>query len=288
MAAADLTVRVQSDDRGEIGQLARALNQLSVNLSALAGDVSDGVTGVDRTAHEVARGGVDLSARTETQASSLQQAAAAIEQLSGAVKNNTDTARRVNEVASQAREIARAGGTAVERVVETMHAINGASGRMSEIIQVIEGIAFQTNILALNAAVEAARAGEQGRGFAVVAAEVRTLAHRSSQAAKEIKNLIENSAGIVAGGEGVVAEAGRTIGQVVDNVRRVAEMIDEITHASVEQAQGLAQINSAVMQLDGVTQQNASLAEDSAVAAKALMGEADGLRSAVAMFRLAD
>lgn len=292
LATGDLATRAtgrgHSLRRDEIGAISRALDQMGVNLRALITEVQHGIQGVHRTVEEVAQGGMGLATRSQSQADSLTDAAAAVEQLSGAVAQNAQTASGINRVAAEAREIATAGGTAVGRVVQSMHDIHGASGRMNEIIQVIESIAFQTNILALNAAVEAARAGEQGRGFAVVASEVRMLAQRSSQAAKEIKTLIEDSAGIVSGGESVVGEAGDTIEKVVDSVRKVSELINEITHASAEQEIGLKRISDVVAHIDSSTHENAALARQSADSANDLREKAMRLNETVGLFRLGD
>lgn len=292
IATGDLATRASARGhslrRDEIGAIARALDQMGVNLRALITEVQDGIRGVHRTVEEVAQGGMGLASRSQSQADSLTDAAAAVEQLSGAVAQNAHTASGINRVAAEAREIATAGGTAVGRVVQSMHDIHGASGRMNEIIQVIESIAFQTNILALNAAVEAARAGEQGRGFAVVASEVRMLAQRSSQAAREIKTLIDDSAGIVSDGESVVGEAGETIDKVVGSVRKVSELINEITHASSEQEIGLKRISDVVANIDSSTHENAALARQSAESANDLREKAMRLHETVGLFRLGD
>jgi methyl-accepting chemotaxis protein-1 (serine sensor receptor) len=235
---------------------------------------------------QIAGGNVDLSQRTEEQASSLQQTAASMEQLNVTVKNNSDTARQATQLAKSASTVAERGGTVVAQVVSTMDEINAASQRIADIIGVIDGIAFQTNILALNAAVEAARAGEQGRGFAVVAAEVRNLAQRSAEAAKEIKALITDSVDKVGGGTRLVAEAGTTMGEIVEQVARVSDLISEISAATQEQTSGIGQVNTAVTQLDQMTQQNAALVEESAAAAESLKNQAEQLVHAVSVFRL--
>jgi methyl-accepting chemotaxis protein len=236
---------------------------------------------------EIATGNQDLSSRTEQTASNLQQAASSMEQLTGTVKQSADSARQANQLASSAAEVAARGGSVVAQVVSTMDEINASSKKISDIIGVIDGIAFQTNILALNAAVEAARAGEQGRGFAVVASEVRSLAQRSAQAAKEIKGLIGASVEKVETGSRLVADAGATMSEIVGSVQRVSDIIGEITAASAEQSEGIGQINTAVTQLDQMTQQNASLVEESAAAAESLKDQANKLAQVVSVFRLA-
>ena len=234
---------------------------------------------------QIATGNQDLSQRTEEQASNLQQTAATMEQLTSTVKNSADTARAANQLANSARDVATQGGVVVGQVVETMDQITAASKKIADIIGVIDGIAFQTNILALNAAVEAARAGEQGRGFAVVAGEVRTLAQRSAQAAKEIKTLIGDSVEKVEAGSRLVGDAGRTMTDIVLQVRRVNDMLGEITAATSEQTTGIGQINDAVTRLDQVTQQNAALVEESAAAAESLKQQASRLVDAVAVLK---
>jgi methyl-accepting chemotaxis protein len=235
---------------------------------------------------EIATGNLDLSSRTEQQASSLEETASSMEELTSTVKQNADNARQANSLAASASEVAGKGGTVIAEVVNTMGAINESSRKIVEIISTIDGIAFQTNILALNAAVEAARAGEQGRGFAVVATEVRNLAHRSAAAAKEIKTLISDSVDKVASGSQLVDQAGATMSEVVDSVRRVSDIISEITAASREQSMGIDQINQAIMQMDSVTQQNAALVEESAAAAESLQGQAAQLAAVVGKFVL--
>ncbi|WP_235582356.1 methyl-accepting chemotaxis protein, partial [Rhizobacter sp. Root16D2] len=230
-------------------------------------------------------GNQDLSARTEQTASNLQQAASSMEQLTGTVKQSADSARQANQLASSAAEVAARGGSVVAQVVTTMDEINASSKKINDIIGVIDGIAFQTNILALNAAVEAARAGEQGRGFAVVASEVRSLAQRSAQAAKEIKGLIGASVDRVEAGSRLVADAGTTMNEIVGSVQRVSDIIGEITAASSEQSDGIGQINTTVTQLDQMTQQNSALVEESAAAAESLRDQAQRLSQAVGAFR---
>jgi methyl-accepting chemotaxis protein len=227
-----------------------------------------------------------LSSRTEQQASNLQQTAASMEQMTSVVNQNAETARQANQLAMGATQVAAKGGAVVGEVVTTMDAITASSRKIADIIGVIDGIAFQTNILALNAAVEAARAGEQGRGFAVVAAEVRTLAQRSAQAAREIKGLIGESVDKVETGSRLVADAGQTMGEIVQQVKRVSDLIGEITSATLEQSNGIGQVNQAVTQLDQMTQQNAALVEQSAAAAQSLRDQASHLTDAVAVFKL--
>ncbi len=286
MAAGDLTARLASLGQGEFGELSRALNQLNVNLQAVVSDVRREVEGVQVASNEIASGNNDLSARTEAQASNLEQTAASLEEITSTVENSSNAAREASELAQRATGVARAGNDAMGQVIATMDEISQSSRRIGEIIQVIEGISFQTNILALNAAVEAARAGEQGRGFAVVAAEVRSLAQRTSTAAKEIKQLIQESADQVARGGERVNSTGHTMGQVVDAVAQVSTLISDITHASREQTSGLGQINQAVGQLDSVTQQNSAMVEELAAAASSLQAQAKVMQEAVGIFRL--
>jgi methyl-accepting chemotaxis protein len=245
-----------------------------------------GVESVATASAEIAQGNADLSSRTEQQASSLQQTAASMEQLTGTVRTSTANARQANELAQGATEVASRGGEAMAQVVRTMNDIQSASTKISEITGVIDGIAFQTNILALNAAVEAARAGEQGRGFAVVASEVRTLAQRSAEAARQIKALIGDSVTQVEAGGVLVQDAGRTMDEVVKQVRQVGDLIGAITAAAGEQSQGIDQVGQAVSQLDQATQQNAALVEESAAAAESLKAQAERLSQTVAVFRL--
>ena len=269
----------------EAKPLLRALNQMSVNLLAIVSDISANVEGVATTSKQIAAGNMDMSSRTEEQASSLEQTAASMEELTSTVKQNADNARQANQLAVSASSVAVKGGSVVSLVVNTMGAINTSSRKIVDIIGVIDGIAFQTNILALNAAVEAARAGEQGRGFAVVAAEVRSLAQRSAAAAKEIKTLIGDSVGRVEEGSQQVAEAGKTMGEIVDSVKRVTDIMAEITVASQEQTQGIEQINQAITQMDQVTQQNAALVEQGAAAAASLQEQASALSEVVNMYK---
>jgi len=286
VASGNLGSQVVVDRGDEIGTLLTALKLMNESLVAIVGDVRQASESIATGSSQIANGNADLSQRTEEQASNLQQTAASMEQLTATVKHNADTARRASELAEGASSVAARGGEVVGHVVTTMDGITDSSRKISDIIGVIDGIAFQTNILALNAAVEAARAGEQGRGFAVVAAEVRSLAQRSATAAKEIKVLIGESVGKVESGTQLVAEAGRTMGDIVGQVQRVSTLIAEISNASGEQSRGIGQIGDAVTQLDQVTQQNAALVEESAAAAESLRVQADALARTVATFRL--
>ena len=264
-----------------------AEDAMQESLVKVVGSVLQGSEGVATASAEIAQGNNDLSARTEQQASALQQTAASMEQLGTTVQQNANHAEQAHRLASQASEVAQRGGKAVGRVVDTMQAIQASSRRISEIIGVIDGIAFQTNILALNAAVEAARAGDQGRGFAVVATEVRSLATRSAEAAREVKSLITASVEQVEQGHGLVADAGQTMQRIMDAIQRVSTIVDEISHASAEQSAGVGQVGQAVSQMDQVTQQNAALVEEGAAAAESLKEQAAQLVGAVAVFRLA-
>ena len=286
VAAGDLTSVIEVKTTDETGQLLSALAKMNTSLVGIVGEVRQGSESIAMGARQISTGNADLSQRTEEQASNLQQTAASMEQLNATVRHNADTAVRASQIAVEASHAATAGGDAVARVVETMQGISESSRRITDIIGVIDGIAFQTNILALNAAVEAARAGEQGRGFAVVAGEVRSLAHRSAQAAKEIKSLIGNSVERVEAGTVLVGDAGRTIANVVDQVSRVSSLISEITNAGQEQAAGIGQIDDAMGQLDQVTQQNAALVEESAAAAESLNQQAARLNEMVAAFKV--
>jgi len=286
MAAGDLSARLNTQYRGEFGDLARALNQLNVNLQAVVSDVRHEVEGVQVASSEIAAGNQDLSARTESQASSLEETAASMEELSSTVEHSANAAREAASLSERASNIAREGNEAMHKVVRTMDEIHKSSSRIGEIIQVIDGISFQTNILALNAAVEAARAGEQGRGFAVVAGEVRNLAQRTLTAAKEIKLLIDDSAAKVSQGSELVHGTGRTMGQVVTAVEQVNGLIADITGAAREQSMGISQINQAVGQLDSVTQQNSAMVEQLAAAASSLQTQAVVMQDAVRIFKL--
>lgn len=285
IAQGDLTVAInpQANDRTSLMVAMKAMRD---SLVGIVGEVRQGTDSIATATSQIAAGNQDLSSRTEQQASSLEETAASMEELTATVKQNADNARQANQLAMSASEVAIKGGSVVAQVVDTMDAINGSSHKIVDIIGVIDSIAFQTNILALNAAVEAARAGEQGRGFAVVAAEVRTLAQRSAAAAKEIKGLIDDSVSKVEQGSRQVGDAGKTMDEIVHSVRRVTDIMGEITAASQEQTSGIEQINQAVAQMDQVTQQNAALVEEAAAAADALQGQAGQLSQAVSVFKL--
>jgi methyl-accepting chemotaxis protein-2 (aspartate sensor receptor) len=286
IAKGDLDVHLEIDNKDEIGLVLRSLNNISDNLSGVVGQVRTGAEQITTASSEIAQGNLDLSGRTEEQASSLEETAASMEQLSSAVTQNAENASQANQMALAASGIAAKGGAVVAQVVETMGSINQSSRKIVDIISVIDGIAFQTNILALNAAVEAARAGEQGRGFAVVASEVRNLAQRSATAAKEIKALIDDSVSKVEVGSKQVEQAGTTMQEVVDSVRRVTDIMAEISHASEEQRAGIGQVHEAITQMDQVTQQNAALVEEAAAAAQALQDQAHELEDVVRIFKL--
>ena len=286
VASGDLTHRLQADSTDELGQLLAMLNEMTQNLSHMVSGVRVGCDQLNVAAAEIAQGNGDLSARTESQASSLEQTAASVEQMAAQIRANADNARQADQLANHASEVARASGVAVGEVVQTMDEISASSRKIADIIGTIDGIAFQTNILALNAAVEAARAGEQGRGFAVVAGEVRLLAQRSAEAAKEIKSLIGDSVSKVESGSAQVHGARATIEQMVNEVRKVTDLVGEITVSSREQSEGVGQINLAVSQLDQATQQNAALVEQTAAAAESMRQQTDKLSEAVAAFRV--
>ena len=286
IAGGDLSHAVAHTGSDEIGRLLGQLETMRSHLQRVVRQVQHGSDAIASAAGEVATGTLDLSSRTEQQASSLEQTASASEQLTSTVQHNADSAAQANQLATAASDVARQGGAVVAQVVDTMDAINTSSHKIVDIIGVIDGIAFQTNILALNAAVEAARAGEQGRGFAVVAAEVRSLAQRSAEAAKEIKTLISNSVEKVGLGTAQVAQAGTSMQDIVTGIQRVADIVAEIASASREQSAGIAQINQAVTQLDGVTQQNAALVEQTSAAANALQEQAQALAGVAASFTL--
>ena len=288
IASGDLTHRLDSQRRDEFGDLLRTIGRMQESLRALVGQVRASTDSIGTASVQIATGNQDLSARTEQAASNLQQTASSMEQLTGTVKQSADSARQANQLAASAAEVAQRGGSVVSQVVSTMDEINASSKKISDIIGVIDGIAFQTNILALNAAVEAARAGEQGRGFAVVASEVRSLAQRSAEAAKEIKGLIGASVDKVETGSRLVSDAGSTMNEIVASVQRVSDIIGEITAAAAEQSDGIGQVNTAVTQLDQMTQQNAALVEESAAAAESLKEQAQRLAQVVATFRLAE
>ena len=282
----DLTKSAHTDKTNEIGRLFAGIERMRTNLTSMVGAVHRGAESIDVGAREIASGNTDLSQRTEEQAASLQETASSMEELTSTVKQNAENARQASQLAVSASDIASRGGQVVDQVVETMHAIASSSSKVVDIIGVIEGIAFQTNILALNAAVEAARAGEQGRGFAVVAGEVRSLAQRSAAAAKEIKALIGDSAGKVESGSELVARAGETMGEIVQAVRRVTDIMGEISAASDEQSDGIEQVNRAVTQMDSVTQQNAALVEQAAAAAASLEDQTRQLKDVVGQWRV--
>ncbi|MGX9774252.1 methyl-accepting chemotaxis protein [Janthinobacterium aestuarii] len=286
VAAGDLRTHFGKAASDEIGDLMRALHGMNEALRKVVSEVQTGTNAIATASGEIAAGNQDLSARTEQQASSLEETASSMEELTSTVKQNADNARQANQMAVAASGVAERGGSIVSQVVDTMGAIDTASTKIVDIIGVIDGIAFQTNILALNAAVEAARAGEQGRGFAVVATEVRSLAQRSAAAAREIKTLIGDSVEQVNNGTRLVQQAGSTMGEVVDSVRRVTDIMAEITAASAEQSLGIDQVNQAIAQMDQVTQQNAALVEEAAAAAESMQDQAARLAQVAAGFQL--
>ncbi|MFJ9449112.1 methyl-accepting chemotaxis protein [Herbaspirillum sp. NPDC101397] len=286
VAAGDLTADIEAHSTDETGELMLALKSMNANLLKIVSEVRASTDTINTASGEIAAGNLDLSSRTEEQAGSLEETASAMEELTSTVKQNADNARQANQLAVSASEVAIEGGNVVGRVVSTMDEINDSSRKIVDIISVIDSIAFQTNILALNAAVEAARAGEQGRGFAVVASEVRNLAQRSAAAAKEIKTLIDNSVSKVGDGSKLVAQAGTTMNEVVASVRRVTDIVGEISAASAEQSTGIEQINLAITQMDEVTQQNAALVEEAAAAAQSLRDQAERLSQSIGVFKL--
>ncbi len=286
VAGGDLTVRVHPTTHDETGDLLTALKDMNEALVRIVGEVRGGTDTIATASSQITAGNQDLSSRTEQQASSLEETASSMEELTSTVKQNAENARQANQLAASASEVALQGGSVVAQVVDTMAAINESSRKIVDIIGVIDGIAFQTNILALNAAVEAARAGEQGRGFAVVASEVRNLAQRSAGAAKEIKLLIGDSVDKIAIGSKLVGQAGATMEQIVASVRRVTGIMGEITAASAEQETGIEQINMAIAQMDQVTQQNAALVEQAAAASESLQDQARNLARVVSVFKL--
>jgi len=286
IASGDLTRNISVTSTDEIGSLMQAMSKMNAGLIEIVGNVRTGVSTIAAASSQIAMGNIDLSARTEAQASSLEETASATEELTSTVKQNAENARQANQLASSASTVAVQGGEVVGQVVSTMSDINASSAKIVEIINVIDGIAFQTNILALNAAVEAARAGEQGRGFAVVASEVRSLAQRSANAAKEIKQLIDDSVTKVDVGSKLVEQAGATIEEVVSSVHRVSDIVSEITLASNEQSVGIEQVNQAIGQMDQTTQENAALVEEAAAAAQSLQEQAQQLEKTVGLFKL--
>jgi methyl-accepting chemotaxis protein len=288
VAAGDLTGNIVVHSNDEIGQLLQALKDMNTSLGKIVSEVRMGTDAIAIASGEIASGNLDLSSRTEEQAASLEETAASMEQLTSTVKQNSENALQAKQLASSAATVATKGGDVVGQVVDTMESINASSRKIVDIISVIDGIAFQTNILALNAAVEAARAGEQGRGFAVVASEVRSLAQRSAVAAKEIKQLIGDSVEKVAAGGTLVGQAGATMTEIVESVQRVSDIMAEISAAGREQSAGIDQINQAVGQMDNATQQNAALVEEAAAAAASLREQAGRLVSTVSVFKLAD
>jgi len=288
IAAGDLTANIEVQSNDETGQLMQALQEMNASLVQIVGDVREGSDSIATATQQIASGNSDLSQRTEEQASALEETASSMEELTSTVKQNAENAQQANQLAVAANGVATKGGEVIKRVVTTMESITSSSKKIADIIGVIDGIAFQTNILALNAAVEAARAGEQGRGFAVVAGEVRNLAQRSAAAAKEIKGLIGDSVEKVEGGSRLVGEAGQTIQEVVASVRRVTDIMAEITAASVEQSSGIEQVNTAITQMDEVTQQNAALVEEAAAAAESLEDQAQNMVALMSRFKLAE
>jgi methyl-accepting chemotaxis protein len=286
IADGDLTQEIQARTRDEMGQILEGMQSMQAALRTVVGHVRQGSESVATASAEIAQGNQDLSSRTEQQASALEQTAASMEELGSTVKQNADNARQANQLAQSASAVAVKGGEVVAQVVDTMKGINDSSRKIADIISVIDGIAFQTNILALNAAVEAARAGEQGRGFAVVAGEVRSLAQRSAEAAREIKTLITDSVQRVEQGTSQVDQAGATMNEVVASIKRVTDIMGEISAASAEQSAGVAQVGEAVAHMDQATQQNAALVEEMAAAAGSLRSQAQDLVQAVAVFKL--
>ena len=288
VAGGDLTQRIEVTSRDETGQLLQALANMNDSLARTVGKVRSGSDTITTASNEIASGNLDLSSRTEQQASSLEETASSMEELTSTVQQNAENARQATQLVVSASDFATRGGAVVGQVVSTMGAIKESSNRIVDIIGVIDGIAFQTNILALNAAVEAARAGEQGRGFAVVASEVRNLAQRSAAAAKEIKELIGHSVATVDEGARLVDQAGETMEGIVKAVRQVSDIMQQISAASQEQSSGIAQVNQAIVSIDDVTQQNAALVEEAAAAAQSMRDQAEMLAEAVSVFRLAD
>jgi methyl-accepting chemotaxis protein len=284
----DLRTHITVDGTDETSKLLSALRDMNDRLTAVVARVRDGSTSIAGAARQIAAGNMDLSQRTEQQAASLQETASSMEELTSTVKQNADNAQQGSTLAANASQVAHKGSEVVGQVVNTMHEISDSSTKIADITGIIEGIAFQTNILALNAAVEAARAGEQGRGFAVVASEVRSLAQRSSSAAKEIKDLIANSVGKIRDGSELAGEAGKTMAEVTQAVARVTDIMSEIAAASIEQSRGIEQVNLAITQMDNVTQQNAALVEESAAASRSMEDQGQQLNEVVAFFHVTD
>lgn len=285
IAGGDFTADFKVDRHDDMGQLQQALQQMNVNLRSVMGDIRSNVDSISIATHEIAAGNIDLSRRTEAQAASLEETASSMQQFASTVKQNADNALQANKLVQSASEIAGKGGAVVEKVGNTMDEISTSAKRIVDIISLIDGIAFQTNILALNAAVEAARAGEQGKGFAVVAAEVRNLAQRSASAAKEIKTLIDDSVDKVDSGNRLVSDAMATMNSIVDSVKSVTDIMNEISVASREQSEGIEQVNLAITQMDAVTQQNAALVEEAAMAAASLEEQTTHLTQSIAVFK---
>jgi methyl-accepting chemotaxis protein len=286
LAKGDLTEKITNEYQGTFKRLKDDSNTTVDKLTEIVSQIKDSTESINVASKEIASGNTDLSSRTEEQASSLEETASSMEELTSTVKQNAENAKQANQLAAGASEVAVKGGVVVGQVVTTMSSINDSSKKIVDIISVIDGIAFQTNILALNAAVEAARAGEQGRGFAVVATEVRTLAQRSAAAAKEIKELIGDSVEKVGAGTKLVDEAGKTMEEIVSSVKRVTDIMAEITAASQEQSAGIEQVNTAITQMDEVTQQNAALVEQAAAAAESMEEQAGNLATAVSIFKM--
>ena len=286
VADGDLTGTITARTRDEVGDLLQALQAMNANLLRIVSEVRSGTETIATASNEIAAGNQDLSSRTEQQASALEETASSMEELTATVKQNADNARQANQLAITAADVAVKGGQVVAQVVDTMGAIDASSRKIVDIIAVIDGIAFQTNILALNAAVEAARAGEQGRGFAVVATEVRSLAQRSAAAAKEVKDMIGDSVAKVDSGTALVSQAGATMNEVVASIRRVTDIVAEISAASHEQSAGIEQVNQAITQMDQVTQQNAALVEEAAAASEAMHGQSAHLARVVGEFKV--
>ena len=287
IAEGDLSSGIRTTRDDEFGTLLRSLATMNDSLGRMVAQVRQSTDNIATASAEIAQGNNDLAQRTEQTSSNLQSTASSMDALTATVQHSTDNSRQASALAASASTVAQRGGSVVTQVVTTMQEIDASSKKIADIIGVIDGIAFQTNILALNAAVEAARAGEQGRGFAVVASEVRSLAQRSAEAAKEIKGLIDTSVGKVESGTRLVTDAGATMEEIVQSVRRVADVISEITAAATEQSSGIAGVNAAIGNLDQMTQQNAALVEESAAAAESLREQADRMKEAVAVFRVA-